>query len=323
MTKKLTIEYVQNEFTKRGWKLNSKSKEYNKSQQPLNAVCPAGHETTICWNNLQKGQGCRICSGNDPHTFENVKKAFSEAGCELLATEYKNVLTPMPYKCECGNESEIRFCDFQVGVRCWDCRSKKISDSTKTTEIAMKEFCESKNCKFVRSWIQSKRTRIVYICKCGNESEAYWSNFTRFPNCKKCGNKKVSGDKCHMYDPDREAVALRKKFRKVCNQHIRRFMKATGQKKTKHTHELLGYTPQQLQDHILNHPDYSKVKDGIWHIDHIFPLKVFLDHGILDLRIINALENLRPMAGVENLSKADTCDIEEFKKWIKQRKQLS
>lgn len=315
MTKKLTIEYVQAEFAKRGWTLNSK--QYDKSQQSLDAICPAGHKTIISWNNLQKGQGCRICAGNETHTYEDVTNYFKKAGCELLADVYKNVLTLMPYKCECGNISEIRFADFQVGVRCWKCRSKKISNSTKTTDIEMKEFCKSQNCEFIRSWIQSKKTRIAYICKCGGKAEAYWSNFTRYPNCKKCGNKKVSGSNCYMYDPDRAAVALRKKFRKICGQHIRRFMKATGEKKTRRTHELLGYTPQELQDHILNHPDYEKVKDGVWHVDHILPLKAFLDHGIFDLKIINALNNLRPMAGPENLSKSDKYDIAEFQKWLK------
>ena len=33
----------------------------------------------------------------------------------------------------------------------------------------------------------------------------------------------------------------------------------------------------------------------------------------LDLKIINALENLRPMKGPENISKADNYDKEEFK----------
>lgn len=93
-------------------------------------------------------------------------------------------------------------------------------------------------------------------------------------------------------------------------------MKATGQKKTRRTHELLGYRPQDLQEHILNHPNYAAVKDGMWHVDHILPLKAFLDHNILDLRIINALDNLRPMSGPLNLSKADSYDEDEFLRWL-------
>ena len=46
--------------------------------------------------------------------------------------------------------------------------------------------------------------------------------------------------------------------------------------------------------------------------------EAFLDQDILDLKIINALYNLRPMKGFENLSKADEYSKEEFKnKYIK------
>jgi hypothetical protein len=204
----------------------------------------------------------------------------------------------------------------------------KNPQSYATKESEVKRRVESIGCKLLSCYLQPygnegrTRTRVKFICKCGKESDTMLCNLMKTKNCKECGKAKKSGPKCYMYDPDREAVALRKKFRKVCGQHIHRFMKATGQKKTKHTHELLGYTPQQLQDHILNHPDYAKVKDGMWHIDHIFPLKAFLDHGIFDLRIINALNNLRPLVGLENLSKADKYDSAKFQAWLNDVRQL-
>ena len=111
---------------------------------------------------------------------------------------------------------------------------------------------------------------------------------------------------------------MRKKFRKICGQHIRRFMRATGQKKTRHTHELLGYTPQQLQEHILNHPNMKSCGDE-WHVDHIFPLQAFLDRGILDLRLVNHLDNLQPLSSDENLSKADEYDEKEFEEWLRSK----
>ena len=40
-----------------------------------------------------------------------------------------------------------------------------------------------------------------------------------------------------------------------------------------------------------------------WHIDHIKPVKAFLDEGITDPAIINALDNLQPLWAHENLSK--------------------
>lgn len=66
-----------------------------------------------------------------------------------------------------------------------------------------------------------------------------------------------------------------------------------------------GYT----QDEFLSHIE-SKFKDGMswsnrseWHIDHIKPVKAFLDEGITDIKAINALSNLQVLWASENLSK--------------------
>lgn len=194
------------------------------------------------------------------------------------------------------------------------------SQSYALTESEVRAKVEGYGLELIKCWLQwssdRNRMRILYRCKCGNETEAWLSNFYKVQNCRECGKAKKSGPNCYMYDPDRDAVAFRKKFRKICDQHIRRFMKATEKKKTRRTHEILGYTPMQLQEHIINHPDYSKVKDSVWHVDHYFPMKAFLDHGIFDLKLINALDNLRPMAGPENLSKADKYDEEAFMRWL-------
>jgi hypothetical protein len=255
--------------------------------------------------------------GANKFTYEDVKFIFEQNGFKLLDTEYVTNNTPMRAICSCGNEVCIRLSHVKKGKKCQKCKSKNSSERMRTSEFDIDLLCKSHGCKFLKSWMQNKRMRILYLCKCGNESEAYLSNFVRFPNCKKCGSAKISGSNCYMYDPDRDAVSFRKKFRKICDQHIKRFMDATNQKKTRHTHEILGYTPQELQDHILNHPDFEKVKNGIWHVDHYFPIKAFLDHEIFDLSIVNDLDNIRPLSGIENLSKADKYDKNEFEGWLK------
>lgn len=252
--------------------------------------------------------------GANKYSYEYVKSTLESMGFVLLEQTYLNNRHKMKVICSCGNETQMRFGDIIRGRKCQKyCLVRFNSENNRTKDDEIKKICEDNECKFIKSWIQKRKTRIKYICKCGNEWEAYLCNFKRFPNCKKCGNLKVSGENCHMYDPDREAVKLRKRFRKMCGQYIKRFMDATGQKKTRYTHELLGYTPQQLQEHILNHPDFESLKDQEWHVDHIMPIQAFLDHNILDLKIINALDNLRPMKGKENISKADSYDPEEFK----------
>ena len=54
----------------------------------------------------------------------------------------------------------------------------------------------------------------------------------------------------------------------------------------------------------------------IWHVDHIFPLKAFLDYDIKDIRLINCLENLQPLLGTENLAKQSKYDQTMFEQWL-------
>lgn len=254
--------------------------------------------------------------GANKFSYENVKDIFESHGFKLLSQEYKTNNTKMDAICACGEITAIRLSDVQYGRKCQKCKAKKSSEHNRTPEDDIAKLCDDHNCRFIRSWIENKKTRIEYVCKCGRVAEAQLCNFKRFPNCWECGKLKKSGENCYMYDPDREAVAMRKRFRKMCGQHIHRFMKATGQKKTRRTHELLGYRPIDLQNHILNHPDYKLCIGNEWHVDHYFPIQAFLDHNILDLKIINRLDNLRPMLGPENLQKADAYDEKEFAEWL-------
>jgi hypothetical protein len=56
-----------------------------------------------------------------------------------------------------------------------------------------------------------------------------------------------------------------------------------------------------------------------WHTDHIFPIKAFLDYGIVDIKIINCLENLRPLDAKENLCKNAKYDKVLFEQWLQSK----
>ena len=58
--------------------------------------------------------------------------------------------------------------------------------------------------------------------------------------------------------------------------------------------ELLGYTQEELRQHIKNHPNWNLVKNEKWHLDHIFPFKAFFEYKIYDTKLINSLENIFP-----------------------------
>ncbi len=312
--KKLNINEVKTGFEQRGWKLVSK--EYQNSQKALHVICQAGHLTTISWNNFQRGQGCQVCAGNQKFSFEEVKKYFEQKKCKLLSENYSNSQELLKYICDCGREAKINFAEFRRGRRCIDCRGEKISQAL-TQELPiekMKLLCEASNSQFIQAYREKKRIKLDFICKCGKLHSTLWTNFQKTQNCKKCGNLKVSGENSYMWNSDRELVETNKLMQRRCYGLVRRSLKKLGKTKESCKSEILGYDVKDLKDSITNHKLYNPKID--YHIDHIFPVSLFVKNKIDDMKLINHINNLRPLHSFLNLSKADKSIDEAFQIWI-------
>lgn len=86
---------------------------------------------------------------------------------------------------------------------------------------------------------------------------------------------------------------------------VRRLNDKVKSNKNSRTEDIVGYTHLELKAHIE-----SLFKDGMtwdnrtkWHVDHIRSIKSYLDEGIVDPRVINAISNLQPLWAVDNLKK--------------------
>lgn len=87
---------------------------------------------------------------------------------------------------------------------------------------------------------------------------------------------------------------------------LRRHIKNIGGEKANRTHEILGYTPDQLREHIerqfakgMNWGNYGTD----WHIDHIVSMSEHIQNGETDPSIVNCLTNLMPLWAEDNLRK--------------------
>lgn len=129
----------------------------------------------------------------------------------------------------------------------------------------------------------------------------------------------MKGENNLFWNPDRDSVRLNRIIAKRCSSILTRCLDKLGRYKNDKTQSLLGYTRKQLKQHIISHPNWKKVENKDWHIDHKFPVKAFIEHGIDDLKIINALENLQPMSSKDNLVKGSNYDKNEFQNWLIQK----
>lgn len=288
------------------------------------SICKKCKSQRVCELDNFRINGCRFCSSKNKkrkkqkkYDLNYVKDIFLKNGCMLLSDKYKNCEERLDYICSCGAESTITLNCFLQGSRCKKCGIEKMK-SSKFDVSNVKKFFENAGCMLLDEYKKSSLP-MRYICNCGNQSTISWNNFSKGRRCKNCGIKKRSGENHYEWNKDRRKHNDNFKFRQKCYKLVKMSLDATGKKKNAKTTELLGYNHNQLKEHIKSHPNYKKLKNEDFHIDHIFPIKAFVDHDIYDLKIINCLENLRPLSMNENCAKNAKYDKAKFLEWIRRK----
>lgn len=95
---------------------------------------------------------------------------------------------------------------------------------------------------------------------------------------------------------------------------LNKILDKTGCRKSKSSSKTLGYSGQELREHLE-----SLMLEGMswqnygteWHIDHAVPISRLISDGVEDAAIINSLSNLLPMWAEHNLEKGDST-LEEY-----------
>jgi DNA-directed RNA polymerase subunit RPC12/RpoP len=243
---------------------------------------------------------------NLKRTTKEIAEYFAEQGCELLG-EYTGVMNKMKYRCSCGRMSEISWNNFTAGKRC-GCGSKI---RTRYSIESIRNLLANEGMVLLSTERKSHDQPLKYLCKCGKIIIKPLGKILHDgKHCSECAHK-IMGMK--RRNPNRP---LERKFKKKMYKALQTCLQAMGKDKAGHTADLLGYGPKDLFARITKHPDWDIVKNSIWHMDHIFPIQAFIHHKIYDLKLINCLENLRPMNGKDNDSKHNKYNLEDFRFWL-------
>jgi hypothetical protein len=131
-TKKLTYEYVKDEFEKRGYQLLEK--EYINSRTLMLFRCPEHPDkiTKISYGHLGQGGGCVYCSkerssNKQKIEYDVVKREFENRGYELLDTTYNKAKEKLRYQC-LNHKDKIQYISYDKlkrGEGCVYCTSSK------------------------------------------------------------------------------------------------------------------------------------------------------------------------------------------------------
>lgn len=263
---------------------------------------------------------------NLKRTTEEVKIYFTEHGCKLM-DKYTGCQEPMDYKCNCGRFATTTWNNFSRGKRCGYCT--KWRHKYHISEI--KQMFLDRGFELLETVYENNKKTMKYRCKCGEEAMICLTALLyQNQSCKKCGFKKISeklkgnhnspaGSNHYCWIVDREALRQKQLFKKKFYKMLNSTLKATGKPKVGHTSDMLGYTPKELREYIENHTNWLKVKEGVWHLDHIFPMEAFVEYKISDSKIINALDNLQPLTQAENNRKHAKYDKENFLEWLRSK----
>lgn len=125
MTRRLTYEFVKNQFASEGYELLSK--EYINNHTKLKYMCPNGHKHSIRWNDWLRGRRCYFCYGNVKLDIDFVRKEFESRGYKLLSTVYVNNSTKLDFICSCGKKHSMSYSSFYMGHKCPICARKELS----------------------------------------------------------------------------------------------------------------------------------------------------------------------------------------------------
>ena len=120
------------------------------------------------------------------HSFEFVKQAFKDKGCELLEEIYVNNAYPMRYVCSCGKESKKTYSALQQSPNCKNCGFIKIRENKQLSYEFVKNEFEKGGCKLISETYNNNYELLDYICECGNPSKITYGNFGAGHRCRNC-----------------------------------------------------------------------------------------------------------------------------------------
>lgn len=196
---------------------------------------------------------------NQEWDLEKAKAYFSENGCELLANEYQNASTPMPFRCSCGNVSEIRLSVFQKGSRCIKCAAEQRAKNQRFSIEDVRKMFAERGAVLLSETYTNAATPLQYICpKCGEVAWMSLSNFKRGYGCRNCKAERFKGENNPHYNPclsddDRDELgryeSRYKEFRRKVFARDRKCV-ICGSTKRKVVHHLDGYSgnPEKRTD---------------------------------------------------------------------------
>jgi hypothetical protein len=271
--------------------------------------------------------GCKPCSAKRAvskrtfkrkYTIEQAREMFSEKNLTLIESKYVGANVRMRYIC---NVCQIRgWKRLNTVVDCHGCKTCAERIKAAAGRIGIdkaRDLFQAIGLELLEEEYKSNSTPMKCRCTaCGDETPKQLKTVKNGGICRKCAILKRTGPGHHRWIADREEAKLRQKIIEKCHDSKKHCLMYIDRKAPDTISEELGYSPPQLKQHLESFPEWPQLIRGEWHLDHVYPIIAFIEYGITDVRIINALDNLQPLDARSNLSKAGSYDREMFEAYL-------
>lgn len=146
----------------------------------LSYICKCGNESRIKLGAFKRGVRCRICAGNSPETYENVKNFFSLNNCELIASTYSNNNQKLEYICSCSEIATTTYYHYKKSLyhKCKKCADKLNGDRIKgknhpqwNPELTDEDRVDRRNICGYSDWRKAVYEKDNYACQCCGTNE--------------------------------------------------------------------------------------------------------------------------------------------------------
>jgi REP element-mobilizing transposase RayT len=186
MSKKLTIEFVKDQFEEHDFELLET--EYINNHVKMRCICKVHGEFSITYAELRNGHGCRKCSDNRRKlTYEFVKVKFKERGYNLLETEYINSQTLMHYLCKIHEEEfSITYGNLNGGYGCPKCGRERANDSEKLTYEFVDSQFKAKGYQLIDTKYIGSGNLLRYNCSSHGEQKISYDDLKQGVGCRYC-----------------------------------------------------------------------------------------------------------------------------------------
>ena len=191
MSKKFTIQKVQEIVEKKGYKLISK--EYINAHEKIQIKCPKHgiFKMKFCsFNN--NNQNCPKCSHKSTkYTLQEVKKIINSKNCRLISKEYLRNSQKLELECPKHGIFKRTLDSFkQSKLGCPKCSREKAAKKRTISYCSVKKHVEKYGYKLISEKYENSKKKLKLECPKHGLFNIRWNDFQQKHICPKCSFEK-------------------------------------------------------------------------------------------------------------------------------------